>query len=61
MSIEQYFQRKQVIESNSSLTDHQKNLLLIDLRHERFGIDRSGLTKLDTSNMKSGIIKIIDN
>lgn len=59
MSDDIYKQRKQSILSNDSLNDHQRGLLLTDLRHERFGVDRSGLTRLDTFKSKPGIIKII--
>lgn len=59
MTDDVYRQRKQLIISNDTLTDHQKDLLLIDLKHERFGIDRSGLNRLDTFNSKPGLIKII--
>lgn len=59
MSTEDYFIRKQKINSNKELTDRQKEVLITELRHERFGIDRSSFGHMDSVNFKSAIIKVM--
>lgn len=62
MDTKTYYKKKKEINDNKKLSDRQKEVLLIDLRHSYFGIDRrASLDYMDgTAVLKPGIIKVID-
>ena len=56
MSTKEYYKRKKRINSIKELTDREKEVLIMELRTEYYGMDRSGLNHLDSANLKPGII-----
>lgn len=56
MDTTEYYKRKERINSIEELTDREKEILIMELRTEYYGMDRSGLNHLNTDNLKPAII-----
>jgi len=56
MDTAQYYERKARINSIKELTGREKEILIMELRTEYYGMDRSGLNHLNTVNLKPAII-----
>lgn len=59
MSTKQYYKKKKKIQENASLDEHQKHILIMDLRTQYYGMDRSGLNHMDSVNFKPALIKVM--
>lgn len=52
MNTSEYYEKKSRINSIKELTDREKEILIMDLRTEYYGMDRSGLNHLDATKLK---------
>lgn len=59
MDTNTYYKKKEEINSVKELTEHQKEVLIMDLRTQYYAMDRSGLNHMDSANFKKAIIKVI--
>lgn len=59
MTKQDYDNKKKVILNHKDLTDRDKDVLITELRHQYFGIDRSEFGHMDSYTFKPAIIKVM--